>query len=381
MVTRLLMAKGLSVGTYTSPHLERINERIALERRAHRRRGLRRGDRRRRPASSRLLAIAPSYFEILTAAALPLVRRRRRRRRRSSRSGCCGRWDATNVVDGQVAVVTNVGLDHTDVRRRLAAAIAAEKAGIVKPGATLVLRRDRRRTCVPIFAAKPGRGAGARGVDFGVRRQPARPSAAGCSTCARRRRATTSCSSRCTARTRATTRPSRSPRPRRSSARPLDADLVEPRRSPRSRRRAGSRWSGRQPLVHPRRRPQPGGRGARARRDRSRTTSASSGDGCWWSACSAAAIPTDARRARTRPTRSRGRGVHRRRRPRAMPAEEVAAAAARDSAATRGVEVVPRRRPRRCDRALAGAGRTTPCSSPARSTSSARPGPHLGALS
>ncbi len=80
----------------------------------------------------------PSWFEIMTAAAFRwfadiavdvMV----------LEVGLLGRWDATNVADAQVAVVTNVGIDHTEYAGPTRAHIAAEKAGIVKPGATLVL--------------------------------------------------------------------------------------------------------------------------------------------------------------------------------------------------------------------------------------------------
>ena len=136
MCTELLKASGLSVGTYTSPHLEVINERIAWD-----------GE----PISDEDLAasigavaaveelsgVTPSYFEILTAAAfshfadvavdVAVVE-----------VGMLGRWDATNVVDASVAVLTNVGRDHTDGQGDWRRAIADEKVGIVKPGATFV---------------------------------------------------------------------------------------------------------------------------------------------------------------------------------------------------------------------------------------------------
>jgi dihydrofolate synthase/folylpolyglutamate synthase len=80
----------------------------------------------------------PSYFELLTAAAfrwfadvavdVAVVE-----------VGLGGRWDATNVADGSVAVVTNVSLDHMDYLGRDVESIAREKAGIVKPGSRLVL--------------------------------------------------------------------------------------------------------------------------------------------------------------------------------------------------------------------------------------------------
>ncbi len=113
MVTELLRATGLSVGTYTSPHLER-HQRAA-------RRGTARpidddalGEAIGTIAAVEPLAgVTPSYFEILTAAAfawfadlavdVAVVE-----------VGLLGRFDATNVADGQVAVLTNVGRDHTD---------------------------------------------------------------------------------------------------------------------------------------------------------------------------------------------------------------------------------------------------------------------------
>lgn len=137
MITRLLMAKGLTVGTYTSPHLERINERICRD-----------GE----PISDDDLAeqiaavaslegitgVRPSFFEALTAAAfrwfadiaVDVV---------VVEVGLLGRWDATNVVRSQVAVVTNIGLDHTEFAGPTLVDVATEKSGIVKPSSALVL--------------------------------------------------------------------------------------------------------------------------------------------------------------------------------------------------------------------------------------------------
>lgn len=136
MVTELLAATGLSVGTYTSPHLEAINERIA-------RNGEPISDDELGEAIGAVAAveevagITPSYFEILTAAAfhwfadvavdVAVIE-----------VGMLGRWDATNVADGVVAVLTNVGQDHTDGQGAWREAIAGEKVGIVKEGATFV---------------------------------------------------------------------------------------------------------------------------------------------------------------------------------------------------------------------------------------------------
>ena len=137
MVARLLHLHGLSVGSYTSPHLERINERLTWDGEAI-------SDEAFATVLEQVAAIepqlseAPSYFEILTAAAYRFfadvavdvaV----------AEVGLGGTWDATNVADGTVAVVTNVSIDHTEYLGPTRASIAAEKAGIVKPGATVVL--------------------------------------------------------------------------------------------------------------------------------------------------------------------------------------------------------------------------------------------------
>jgi dihydrofolate synthase/folylpolyglutamate synthase len=165
MVTRLLMAQGLQVGTYTSPHLERINERIARD-----------GE----PISDEdfaeqvaaiadiegLIGIRPSYFEICTAAAfrwfadtavdVAVIE-----------VGLLGRWDATNVVTADVAVITNIGLDHTEFAGPTKADVAAEKAGIIKPtGAAVIGETD--PEIVPIFLTAGAASTFVRGEDFDV---------------------------------------------------------------------------------------------------------------------------------------------------------------------------------------------------------------------
>jgi len=80
--------------------------------------------------------------------------------------GLGGRWDATNVADATVAVVTNVGLDHAEVIGPTRADIATEKAGIVKPGCTLVLG-ETDPDLVPIFEARNAESVWLRDRDFG----------------------------------------------------------------------------------------------------------------------------------------------------------------------------------------------------------------------
>jgi len=137
MVTRLLMAMGLRVGTYTSPHLEHVRERITLDGEPIDER-----DFAEQIAAvarvSPLVGIRPSYFEICTAAAFAwfaeiavdvMV----------IEVGLLGRWDATNVVDATVSVVTNIGLDHTELAGPTRAHIAREKAGILTPSGIAVI--------------------------------------------------------------------------------------------------------------------------------------------------------------------------------------------------------------------------------------------------
>ena len=166
MVAVLLEAAGLSTGAYTSPHLSRVNERMAWN-------GAPVADAVLDDllvavaAVEDLLPDAPSYFEILTAAALrwfgdvavdvAVVE-----------VGLGGSGDATNVVDGAVAVVTNVSIDHVEYIGPTLADIAAEKAGIVKPGSALVLGEDDPEL-VPYFLARTPESVAMRNVDFGVR--------------------------------------------------------------------------------------------------------------------------------------------------------------------------------------------------------------------
>jgi dihydrofolate synthase/folylpolyglutamate synthase len=164
-LTTLLMTKGLSVGTFTSPHLERINERLMAN-------GQEISDADLAEQLSAIADLEPllgadihlTWFEIITAAAfrwfadLPVDTA-------VVEVGLGGRWDATNVADGVVAVVTNIGLDHTEFLGPTLADVAAEKAGIIKPGSTLVLS-ETRPELVDIFAAEPADRIWLRGREF-----------------------------------------------------------------------------------------------------------------------------------------------------------------------------------------------------------------------
>lgn len=137
LVTALLGVHDLTVGTYTSPHLERINERIS-------RNGEPIADAELArvltdlAALEPLLSHQPSFWELLTAAAFRWFSEEAVQAA-VVEVGLLGRHDSTNVVDGLVAVLTNVGRDHTDGQGDWRRRIAEEKAGIVKEGATFVV--------------------------------------------------------------------------------------------------------------------------------------------------------------------------------------------------------------------------------------------------
>jgi dihydrofolate synthase / folylpolyglutamate synthase len=137
MATALLMAMGLTVGTYTSPNLHVVAERLAQN-------GEPIDDESFTNVFSELALLEsllperPTRFELLTAAALAWF---------STDAvdamvvevGLGGTWDCTNVVRGDVAVLTNVSFDHTDVLGPTLEGIATDKAGIIEPGSRVVV--------------------------------------------------------------------------------------------------------------------------------------------------------------------------------------------------------------------------------------------------
>ena len=144
MVDALLTEAGLRVGRYTSPHLQRVTERISLDGEPisparyvevyqEIRPYIELVDARRAEGQPVL-----SKFEVLTAMAFaafadaPVDAA-------VVETGLGGRWDATNVADGTVSVITPVGVDHQEYLGSDLAGIAAEKAGIIKPGSITVL--------------------------------------------------------------------------------------------------------------------------------------------------------------------------------------------------------------------------------------------------
>ena len=138
-------AAGLSVGTYTSPHLLDLRERIRLDGRMVARRVLARTlsackgeyDAVRAAGSDRRLtyfeALTHLAFQIFADAGLDLA---------VVEVGMGGRLDATNIITPLVAAITAISFDHTKQLGGTLAEIAGEKAGIAKPGVPLVVGRQ-----------------------------------------------------------------------------------------------------------------------------------------------------------------------------------------------------------------------------------------------
>jgi dihydrofolate synthase / folylpolyglutamate synthase len=174
MIDALLRGLGLRTGRFTSPHLDSVRERIAID-----------GS----PLSERRFVatydeIAPyvalvdqrnpntpmSYFEVLAGMAyaafadapvdVAVVE-----------TGMGGTWDATNVADGRVAVVMPINLDHQQYLGESIEEIAAEKAGIIKPGSTAIfaIQPPEAATVLLTRAATVAATVAREGLEFGVR--------------------------------------------------------------------------------------------------------------------------------------------------------------------------------------------------------------------
>ncbi len=147
MVGALCAAAGLSAGTFTSPHLQSIRERLSLA-------GRHISEARFAEIHDEVAALADlldqragpdgdtvTFFEMLTAMAFgyfadaPVDVG-------VLEVGMGGTWDATNLVRGDVAVIATVDLDHAELGDT-PEKVATEKAGIIKPGSNVVIGRQR----------------------------------------------------------------------------------------------------------------------------------------------------------------------------------------------------------------------------------------------
>ncbi len=145
MVERALRASGLRTGRYTSPHLDRIEERVAIDGAAIDHATFDETTGEVFTAIDSLMAagtlpVTPTFFEVSTAVAFEIFRRQRVEVA-VVEVGLGGRFDATNVLTPRLTAITSIALDHERHLGRTLADIAFEKAGIAKPGVPLVIGR------------------------------------------------------------------------------------------------------------------------------------------------------------------------------------------------------------------------------------------------
>ncbi len=141
MIAAGLRAAGYKTGLYTSPHLVTLRERIQVDGKPILKRELELIVARMRPHVEAVDHDKTygelSTFELLTAAAF-MYFQQKGVDYQVLETGLGGRLDATNVVTPEVSVITSISLDHTEVLGDTLDKIAAEKAGIIKPGRTVV---------------------------------------------------------------------------------------------------------------------------------------------------------------------------------------------------------------------------------------------------
>ena len=172
MVDALVRAFGLRPGRYTSPHLHAVTERITVD-------GDPLSDERFTEVFDEVLPyvelvdarspVRVSFFEVLTAMAfaafadapvdLALLE-----------VGLGGSWDATNVVQAATCIVLPVGLDHVPLLGTTLGEIALEKAGIIHPGATVVLAAQQPAAAEVLLhrCVEVGATVAREGLEFGV---------------------------------------------------------------------------------------------------------------------------------------------------------------------------------------------------------------------
>ena len=175
MTERLLRARGLRTGLFTSPHLTSIRERICVDGEPLSAQQFITAYEEIEPYLDLVDAGQPSrlsFFEVLVGMAfatfadapvdVAVIE-----------VGLGGRWDNTNVADGDVAVLTPISIDHVRWLGATIEEIATEKAGIIKPGAVAVIGQQPPAAAAILLrrAAEVGATVAREGLEFGVLRR------------------------------------------------------------------------------------------------------------------------------------------------------------------------------------------------------------------
>ena len=143
-LANMLQQAGLKVGSYTSPHFVRYNERICLNGEEISNEDFAAVTEKTKAALDRFLAQGgeqPTQFEFITAMAF-LYFAEKQVDCAVIEVGMGGLWDSTNIITPEVSVITNVTLEHTERLGKTIEAIAAQKAGIIKPGVPVVTEAE-----------------------------------------------------------------------------------------------------------------------------------------------------------------------------------------------------------------------------------------------
>lgn len=150
MLSSILTLAGYNVGFYSSPHLINFHERFRLQDQdIH-------DDEVLSLINQVKLVVAadelPTFFEFVTAMAL-LYYAQKKADPVILETGMGGRLDATNIVQPMLSIITNIAMDHREYLGNSIQAIAAEKAGIIKPGVPVITFVRQPTALIPIMAA------------------------------------------------------------------------------------------------------------------------------------------------------------------------------------------------------------------------------------
>src|SRR5882724_1357138 len=142
MLESIYRAAGLRVGLFTSPHLVAFGERIQVNREIISQKEILRSVLEMQPLLKQFAADEhPTFFEVVTVMAL-----RHFAEKKCElviwETGLGGRLDATNIVTPLASVITNIQYDHQNWLGETLTSIAAEKAGIIKPGIPVITAAD-----------------------------------------------------------------------------------------------------------------------------------------------------------------------------------------------------------------------------------------------
>lgn len=137
MLSSILHQAGIKAGLYTSPHLVDVKERIRINERDITEEEFLKIEKR----VSSLALPGTTYFELLTAMAIQFFYEQNVEMA-IMEVGLGGRLDATNVCYGEIAIITDISLEHTQYLGNTIEEITREKMGIVKPGAVVIRQEN-----------------------------------------------------------------------------------------------------------------------------------------------------------------------------------------------------------------------------------------------